>query len=76
MFEFRYKSWKSKFSSILFESAIWWLDTLKNGFKQKKKNPGLKFSPGIFELDELELGLAPRDVQTLAMGSAIQRIKG
>ena len=40
---------------------------------RKRTHPGLKFIPGIFELDELELGLAPV-VQTL--DSTIQRIKG
>ena len=27
--------------------------------RRKRTHPGLKFIPGIFELDELELGLAP-----------------
>jgi len=41
--------------------------------RRKRTHPGLKFSPGIFELDELELGLAPV-FQTL--DSTIQPIKG
>ena len=41
---------------------------------RKRTHPGLKFIPGIFELDKLELGLAPRVVQTL--DSTIQQIKG